>query len=261
MYNSDDDLVVKYYDQAFGITGEAELAWYLHKAQETGSPVLDLACGTGRLALSLAHEGIVVFAIDRSAGMLHQFRAKLKGQPIAIRRLIHISRQGMSDFVVDQHFNLVLCCDAFFHNLTPQAEADCLRQVAAHLSPHGRFVFNLPNPTHEFIRKARLNAGRVFEKRGRFDLADGSGTLLVEQALDANEQEQIISTILRITRFSPQGQVVETGISGWQTRYLFKAKVEDLLEHAGFKVTSLVGDYKGGPVTDTSQLIFEAGLR
>ena len=52
MYGSEQtDLVVKYYDLAFGISGEAELAWYLGQAKMAGGPVLDLACGTGRLAV------------------------------------------------------------------------------------------------------------------------------------------------------------------------------------------------------------------
>jgi 2-polyprenyl-3-methyl-5-hydroxy-6-metoxy-1,4-benzoquinol methylase len=54
------DLVVKYYDLAFGTLGHAEVDWYLGKARASGGPVLDLACGTGRLALLLAKEGFEV---------------------------------------------------------------------------------------------------------------------------------------------------------------------------------------------------------
>ena len=75
------DLVVKYYDDAFGVSGDTEVGWYLSKAKVFGGPVLDLACGTGRLAFLLAHEGFQITAIDQSAGMLNQFRDKLKAQP------------------------------------------------------------------------------------------------------------------------------------------------------------------------------------
>ena len=71
MYGSaETDLVVKYYDLAFDITGEAELAWYLEKAKASGGPVLDVACGTGRLAIALAREGLSVTGMDQSVGML-----------------------------------------------------------------------------------------------------------------------------------------------------------------------------------------------
>ena len=52
------DHAVKYYDEAFGITGESEADWYLSTARTFGGPVLDLACGTGRLVLLLAKGGI-----------------------------------------------------------------------------------------------------------------------------------------------------------------------------------------------------------
>ena len=68
MYGSEDlDFVVKYYDDAFGISGENELSWYLAKVNESGGPVLDLACGTGRLTLLFAREG---FSQDKGKKLL-----------------------------------------------------------------------------------------------------------------------------------------------------------------------------------------------
>ena len=86
MYGSgDDDWVVKYYDIAFGITGEHEQAWYLEQVQASGAPVLDLACGTGRLALAFANAGCAVTGLDRSEGMLTRFRARLASAPSVVR--------------------------------------------------------------------------------------------------------------------------------------------------------------------------------
>ena len=95
MYGSEEtDLMVKYYDLAFGISGEAEVAWYLAKARAFGSPVLDLACGTGRLAVILAREGYQVTAIDQSMGMLYLFQRKLAAEPAEVRQRIHIDGLG-----------------------------------------------------------------------------------------------------------------------------------------------------------------------
>jgi SAM-dependent methyltransferase len=258
MYGSETtDLLVKYYDLAFGITGEAELAWYLEKARATGGPILDLACGTGRLALFLAGEGFEVTGIDRSVGMLNQFKEKLRRQPKEIRQRLRIENQRMSDFKLGGKFNTVICCDAFFHNLTIEEQMNCLWNVAHHLSPGGRFVFNLPNPTCEFILKCVASGGKKFEERGRYQLPDGSGTLLVEQAQAGNLQDQCIITTLRITRFDTGGSIVETGESTWTTRYLFRYEAVHLLYRCGFEVESLVGDYEHGPVTEGGQLIFD----
>src|SRR5919201_795866 len=105
MYGSNKtDLVVKYYDDAFGIGGESEVGWYVSKATTFGGPVLDLACGTGRLSLILAHKGFEVTGIDQSEGMLDQFDRKLQAQPPEIRRRVRVENQSMADFALDRRF-------------------------------------------------------------------------------------------------------------------------------------------------------------
>lgn len=259
MYGSETtDLVVKYYDLAFGISGEAEVAWYLDVARTSGGPVLDLACGTGRLALLLAQEGFEVTGIDRSAGMLNLFREKLEAQPREIQSRVRIDNQPMSDFTLDRRYATIICCDAFYHNLTVRDEMDCLSCVADHLAPGGRFAFNLPNTSCEFVLKCVESAGKEYRERGRYTLGDGSGALLVEQAQAGNTSDQTITTTLRITRCDAEGQAVEVGESTWTTRYLFRYEAEHLLYRCGFEVEALLGDYRGGPVTGHSQLIFQA---
>jgi SAM-dependent methyltransferase len=261
MYGSEEtDLVVKYYDVAFGTSGEAEVAWYLGKARAFGGPVLDLACGTGRLALTLAREGFEVTAIDRSAGMLHLFQEKLAAQPPEVRRRVRIGNQAMSDFTLLDKFNTILCCDAFYHNLTVQGEMDCLSRVADHLAPRGRFLFNLPNPTCAFILKSVEAGGRDFRERGWYKLGDGSGAVRVEQAQAGHALDQTITTTLRITRYDVGGQPLERGMSTWTTRYLFPYEAVHLLYRCGFEVESLEGGYRGGPVTEGGQLVFQARL-
>jgi len=262
MYDSEKtDLVVKYYDLAFGISGDAEIEWYLNKARVSGGPVLDLACGTGRLALLLAGEGFNVTGIDQSEGMLNNFREKLRGQPAEVRQRVHIERAKMSDFSLGRKFNTVICCDAFFHNLTVEDEMNCLKHVAQHLTPESRFVFNLPNPTCEFILESAVSEGKDFEERGRYRLDDGSGTLLVEQTHAGCVRDQSVTTTLRITRYDPEGNETEKGESSWTTRYLFRYEAVHLLYRCGYTIEALVGDYRNGSVTEKGQLIFEVKLR
>lgn len=262
MYGSEEtDLVVKYYDEAFGITEESEGEWYLSKVRTFGGPVLDLACGTGRLALLLARDGFEVTGIDRSTGMLNQFQKKLGAESWEVRRRLHLENQGLSDFMLECRFNTIICCDAFYHNLTVREEMDCLENVARHLTPNGRFVFNLTNPTCDFILGSTIRAGREFEERGRYALSDGLGTLSVEQAHVANELDQTIRTTLRITRTDTEGSVAEEGESTWTARYLFRYEAIHLLYRCGFEVEALVGDYRNGLVAVGSQLIFQVRKR
>jgi 2-polyprenyl-3-methyl-5-hydroxy-6-metoxy-1,4-benzoquinol methylase len=261
MYGTEQaDLVVKYYDVAFGITGEAESNWYREKAKASGGPILDLACGTGRLALLLARDGFQVTGIDQSVGMLNLFKEKRNAQPPEVRRRIQIEHHSMSAFRLGEKFNTILCCDAFFHNLTTEEQMNCLTCVAQHLTPRGRFLFNLPNPSCEFILKSEASGGKDFEERGRYTLPDGTGTVVVEQAQAGSALDQSITTTLRMTRYDAGGKEVEKGESHWTTRYLFRYEAIHLLARCGFQVETLVGDYRNGPVTEKSQLIFEVKL-
>jgi SAM-dependent methyltransferase len=259
MYGSEKtDLVVKYYDVAFGVSGEAEVEWYLNKARTFGGPVLDLACGTGRLALLLAQEGLEVTGVDQSAGMLNLFRKKLEARPLEVKSRMRVENQRMSSLNLGARFGTIICCDAFFHNLTVQEEMDCLFRVGDHLGPNGRFVFNLPNPSCEFILRSAQAASKDFEERGRYTLEDGSGTLLVEQAQVGSAFDQTISTTVRVTKYDAEGNRVEEGESTWTSRYLFQYEAVHLLYRCGFEVELLVGDYRDGPLAEGSQLIFQA---
>ena len=258
MYGSAElDPVVKYYDDAFALGSESERNWYLGKAMQFGGPVLDLGCGTGRLALLLARQGFHVTGIDQSSGMLDQFRQTLKTAPPEVQQRIQVQQQPMDAFSVDQTFKTIICCDAFFHNLTVEQEMGCLHCVHRHLDPEGRFVFNLPNPTCEFILGAARSGGTVFSERGRYPLPDGQGELRVEHAQDGCLLDQRITTTMRITRLDGAGAVIEQRQSSWESRYLFRYEAIHLLARCGFEVASLVGDYSGGAVTTGGQLIFE----
>lgn len=261
MYGSEkSDLVVKYYDQVFGINGEAELAWYLDKVQSYGGAVLDLACGTGRLSILISKAGYKVTAIDHSDGMLSIFKDKLSSLTPEQRDRIQIFNQTLTTFNLRKKFNTIICCDAFFHNLTVDDEIKCLELVSHHLTPGGHFVFNLPNPSCDYIQKCVYSAGKIFEERGRYILGSNFETLLVEQAQSIDEFNQMIITKLRLSRISELGDVVEKGVSSWMIRYLFRYEAIHLLHHCGFFINSLIGNYRGGEVSKSSQLIFDVSI-
>jgi 2-polyprenyl-3-methyl-5-hydroxy-6-metoxy-1,4-benzoquinol methylase len=261
MYGSQEtDLVVKYYDEAFGISADAEVSWYLEKVKTYGGPVLDIACGTGRMALLIAQLGYEIFCIDQSEGMLRQFEKKLQAQPVEIQQRVHIHQVSMREFRFNQKFKTIICCDAFFHNLTVADEIESLANIASHLAPEGRFVFNLVNPTCEFILNSAQSDSENFSERGRYPLADTAHILVVEQSNRCNRIEQTVTTRLRFTRCDMDGNVLETGESSWTSRYLFRYEAVHLLYRCGFAVEALVGDYHLGAVGEAGQLIFEARL-
>src|SRR5579859_7219131 len=132
--------------------------FFLALARRVGGPVLDLACGTGRLARALTAHGLDVTAVDAAPAMLARARALdpdgaaryLEGD---VRRL-RISRRYQV---------AVMTAHAFQHLLTAEDQAVALAAIAAHLEPGGCFAFDLRNlADQDFARPGLFRRSSVF---------------------------------------------------------------------------------------------------
>ena len=256
-----DDPLVKYYDETVGISGKDEVEWYLTKAHTFGDPILDIACGTGRMSILLAKEGFTIVAFDRSEGMLTRFREKLSREPAGIKRSIQIFQQDMDNFFFNQKFNTIICVDAFFHNLYEQEALNCLNCVSQHLTSQGRFIFNVPNPNQDFLQKCVESQGKQWRIRNNYRLGNTGKTILVEDASAANIQEQLIFTKLRFTCFDSEDNIIDKTESKWTSRYMYEEQYRTLIKKSGLEVELLTGTYQNEPVSPTSQLIFQLKLK
>ena len=99
---------------------------------------LELAVGTGRIAVPLARRGVPVHGIDLSPDMVAKLRQKPGSESIGVT---------IGDFAatrVDRTFTLVYLVFNTIGNLTTQeAQVACFENVAAHLEPGGCFVIEL----------------------------------------------------------------------------------------------------------------------
>jgi SAM-dependent methyltransferase len=106
-----------------------------------GGRALELAIGTGRVALPLAGRGILVHGIDLSRAMVTRLLAKPGGDAIGAT---------IGDFTstrVDGQFDLVYLVFNTIMNVTSQdGQVDCFRNAAAHLRPGGRFLIEVMVP-------------------------------------------------------------------------------------------------------------------
>jgi SAM-dependent methyltransferase len=113
---------------------------------------LELAIGTGRIALPLAQRGVPVHGIDMSKAMVARLRAKPGGEDIGVT---------IGDFAtttVDGAFSVAYLVFNTISNLTTQEEqVACFRNVAAHLEPGGCFVIEVGIPELQ-----RLPPGETF---------------------------------------------------------------------------------------------------
>src|SRR5260370_7652214 len=93
----------KYYDEAYATKEDSEdLAFYVDIAKADGGPVLELACGTGRVLLPIAREGISIHGVDNSCATLNVLQDKLRQELKDVRELISTSHGDIRSFRSNQ---------------------------------------------------------------------------------------------------------------------------------------------------------------
>jgi len=106
-----------------------------------GGPALELAVGTGRIALPLCARGIAVHGIELSPHMVEQLRAKPGADAV------EVTVGDMTTTRVAGTFALVyVLWNAIMNVTTQQEQVAVFSNAAAHLEPHGYFVVEVEIP-------------------------------------------------------------------------------------------------------------------
>src|SRR5262249_29298465 len=111
-------------------------------ARRFGGPVLELACGTGRLLAPLAQAGFSVTGVDSSAPMLERGRARLRGLELDAT-LVQETLQSMQ---LEQRFRtIILGLDSFGLLIRRDDQLAALRAARSAATHDGRLVLDLAN--------------------------------------------------------------------------------------------------------------------
>ena len=106
-----------------------------------GGPALELAVGTGRVAIPLAARGVPVHGIELSEAMVAQLRAKPGGERV------EVTVGDMTETRVDGEFGLAYLVFNTIGNVPSQDDQVAVfRNAADHLAPGGRFVVEVGVP-------------------------------------------------------------------------------------------------------------------
>jgi len=209
--------------------------FYRSLALRQGGPVLDLACGTGRLALALAAAGLSVTGLDQSSLML----ARAKSQDRA--GLVSWIEGDVRHARLGQSFRLILMTGhAFQHCLTDEDQAATLATVAAHLAPDGIFAFDVLNP-----------APLAFASDATYELepfADPDGRL-IEGEMTALPEPDCGIVLHRLLRRVPSRGLVHTAV---RLRYSDPAELDRVIADAGLATVGRCGDWPDRPFQTSS---------
>lgn len=190
---------------------------------------LELAIGTGRVALPLSQRGVRVTGIELSQPMIDQLRTKADAATIPV---IH---GDMATALAPGRYTLVYLVYNTISNLLTQAEqVACFRNAARHLSPGGCFVIELWVP--ELRKLPPGQTAVVFRNEAGYVGLDTYDVL----------HQHVVSHHFR---FDEQGQ---TRLFRSPHRYIWPAELDLMAALAGFELESRHAGWSGGEFTSES---------
>jgi len=141
------------------LTGK-EIAWYVKYAQRIRGPVLELACGSGRILTAIAEAGCEVEGIDLSTGMLKMANERISRLSNEVASRIVLHHADITGFKLERLFGLVVISDNSFHELgTREQQLSCLKCVYRHLRSDGKLMVTV----RRFEPSAFVGGKRVSE--------------------------------------------------------------------------------------------------
>lgn len=235
----------EYYDLTQrGVTGD--IPFFLEMARQADGEVLDLACGTGRVAIPLAQAGIRVTGLDLSAEMLDRARQKAEEQGVTDR--LTLLQGDMRRFDLGKTFSLIMIpFRSFLHLLHIHEQMKALACIRRHLAPGGKFVMNVFVPKIEHL----YEESEKMSLRSVFPLETGEQIMMWDYTrYDYFQQwSEVTRTYERI---SPEGRLVEKVVGRFTLRYIFPAELHHLLRLNGFRVVQRFGSFDKQPFDSKS---------
>ncbi len=231
------DEYARFYDWENARTmGRQDVRFWQDFARREGGPVLELGCGTGRVTVPVARTGVSVVGIDRSEPMLAY--ARRRARRLTARSRPELVRGDIRALPFDDgYFSAVMAPYGILQSLTKARDlAATLDDAARVLRPGGTLgvdlVPDLP-AWDEYAGRTRL--------RGRLPASAGHVTLIESVRQDRRRKLTIFDQEYVETR----GRRTERHRFSLTFRTLPLPQMVARVEKAGFRVTAVLGDYRG----------------
>ena len=227
------DAIARLYDPWSRSVTE-DVSFYVEQAQRAEpGPIVELAVGTGRIAVPIAAAGINVIGVDSSSGMLEICRER--AEVAGVGELVELRFGDLRNPPVSERVELVICpFRSYLHLHTDDERLGALRAARELLVPDGRLVFDVFAPAAD-------------------DIAETNGRWL-ERELDIYERADW-DTNTRTLTLSVRGPSGEsTMVLAWLSADEWRA----LLERAGFEVEALYGWFDRRPFRGGEDMVWIA---
>ncbi|MEZ4813178.1 MAG: class I SAM-dependent methyltransferase [Caldisericia bacterium] len=219
---------------------ESEIDFWLSEANESNGEVLELCCGTGRVAIPIAKTGRKVSGVDISDSMLSQAKKKAGDENIDIEWI----KSDIREFDLEKKFGMIYIPFNSFLHLQKNEDAEKLfKNVKKHLAKDGKFYLTIFNPDLSILSQNPLHR-RLHDE---IIDPDSGEKIRIEESVNYDKETQINHVTLY---FKFEGGIEKT--EPLDIRIYYPQEIDTLLKYNGFKIESKFGDYKKSKFTSDS---------
>jgi SAM-dependent methyltransferase len=216
--------------------------FYVALAREAKGPVLDIACGTGRVLLPVLEAGVDADGMDLFQPMLDTARRKAA----ALGFSSGLYRGDMTDFQLPRRYALIMITfNAFCHMLTTDDQLRCLTCIRRHLLPGGLLAFDggypglawIGAPQDQRVLEGEIKHRRTGETMRMYDTRGFDRVAQVQRSRNEIEVDEADGATRIIHR------------SEFLVRWTYKPEMELLLRASGFARYEICGGFDRRPLT------------
>ncbi|QTD41842.1 class I SAM-dependent methyltransferase [Sporosarcina sp. Te-1] len=213
------------YDETY-TSYTADLDFIQAHLSASQQPIIELACGTGRLAIPLAKQGYTVYGVDIDSGMLDYARKKAEVEGVELS----LSVQDCTQLNLPIKSNFIyMTGNSFQHFLTNESQDALFLSVKKHLNPNGEFIFDTRNPILQELAEEQFDE-EVILKNGEM------------VTVKSQEAYNSLTQILECTSiYTSTNHTYKDGI---HLRYTYPLEMKRLLSQHGFDLLNLYGSWK-----------------
>jgi SAM-dependent methyltransferase len=249
-------VTAKYYDGAYSAKqGLVDLPFYLDLAEQIGGPILEVACGTGRILLPIARKGIEIHGVDNSRPMLKILEKHLAREPHGVRQRVTLHEGDMRDFRLGAQYPLVIIpFRPMQHMHTVEDQISALTTAASHLSEGGILAFDVFYPKFDLINTKMGEEVLEFEWNPGPDASEVVRRYFRKESVD--KIQQIFSSTFIYRTFRASELILEE-TEAFKLSYFTYPHLQALFLLAGLEPVAEYGSFAKAPLDNRSeQMIF-----
>jgi len=217
-------------------------SFMLKMAKALGGSVLEVGCGTGRVTIPLAQNGVNIVGLDVVPGMIE--RAKAKSNGLFIEWIAADARS----FQLNRKFRLIFETGCVFQHILVRLEQEAyLANVRTHLEDNGRFVISLIFPHPDILTN-------VDTEKDWFKVQHPDGLEIRVSGTEHYDEVNQIKTETAYRRWTDADGKEVLRIAPLPLRYVFPQEMEAMLHYNGFTILERYGDYDSSPLTNESRM-------